>query len=412
MDAVFPYTSKAAFGSIAPGGLVADGQKSRPALDLDRPSAPALEARAFTEIVRASGLGPAALTLSFARLAFGPGSLSFSDFVGLRLYDPEFRTVGGLYRFVGRRRNRELCLTANYRHDWLGLMSDKVAALGYLAAHGLPTIPIRAIYAPQLSAGSERILADRRTLEAFLLDPGHYPLFGKPVAGFQSLGTIALGRCHPGARMLERHDGSLLALDDLVEAIDAGFRDGYLFQPFAAPDPAIAALSGPRLATIRLLTLASQGGPRLFRAAWKLPAGSNAADNYWRGGNLLGQIDLATGALGRVVSGTGPALHAHGHHPDTGASFAGVRHPHWAATCALALEGARLMRHVPLIGWDIACTSDGPVIVEMNETPDFFLVQLADRRGVLSPEFDAFLAEQRASAVAHRRNVRRTIETL
>ena len=34
------------------------------------------------------------------------------------------------------------------------------------------------------------------------------------------------------------------------------------------------------------------------------------------------------------------------------------------------LAGAKLMQNVPLIGWDIALTTDGVVIVEMNETPD------------------------------------------
>ncbi|MCJ2126330.1 sugar-transfer associated ATP-grasp domain-containing protein [Methylobacterium sp. J-077] len=362
--------------------------------------------------MRASGLGPAALALSFARLAFGPGSLGFSDFIRLRLYDPDIRTAGGLESFVGQRRNRDLCVAANFRHDWLGLMSDKVAALGYLAAHGLPTILIRAIYAPRLSGGSERVLTDRPALEAFLLDPGHYPLFGKPIEGGQSLGAIALARCCIGTRMLERQDGSRLALDDLMEAIDTHYRDGYLFQPLAAPEPSIAALCGARLATVRIVTLAHQDGPRVFRAAWKLPAGINAADNYWRGGNLLGQIDRVTGRLGRVVSGIGLALREHTRHPDTGADFTGARHPHWEATCALAVEGARLMRHVPLIGWDIACTANGPVIVEMNETPDFFLVQLADRSGVLGLEFDAFLADQRGRASVHRRRMRHMIDRL
>jgi len=410
MSAVHPQIQEAPADPV--GSAAAASQPPRPAFDTARPDATALDAGAFAKVVRASGLGPAALALSFARLAFGPGSLGFSDFLRLRLYEPDLRAAGGLERFVGQRRNRDLCVTANYRHDWLGLMSDKVAMLGYLAAHGLPTIPIRAIYAPRLTGGSARVLTDRRTLEAFLLDTSHYPLFGKPVEGVQSLGTIGLARCWPGTRMLERQDGSLLPLDELMEAIDARYRDGYLFQPLTTPDPAIAALCGARLATIRILTLASDQGPVLFRAAWKLPAGINVADNYWRGGNLLGQIDLETGCLGRVVSGTGLDLREHERHPDTGAPFAGACHPHWQATCALALEGARLMRHVPLIGWDIACTAHGPVIVEMNETPDFFLVQLADRKGVLGPDFDAFLAEQRAHASTHRRRMRSLIDKL
>ena len=202
-DAALPRTPEAPFSSATREGAVADAPVPRPALEFDRPTAPPIEAVTFAGIVRASGLGPAALALSFARLAFGPGSLGFSDVVRLRLYDPALRAAGSLETFVGQRRNRDLCVTANFRHDWLGLMSDKVAALGYLAAHGLPTIPVRAIDAPRLSGGSGRVLTDRRTLEAFLLDPGRYPLFGKRVEEVQSLGAIALARCCPDTRMLD-----------------------------------------------------------------------------------------------------------------------------------------------------------------------------------------------------------------
>ena len=61
------------------------------------------------------------------------------------------------------------------------------------------------------------------------------------------------------------------------------------------------------------------------------------------------------------------------------------------------------MRHVPLIGWDIASTAEGIVIVEMNETPDFFLAQFAERRGVLDQDLKAFIAFQRRQAFDFRR---------
>ena len=78
----------------------------------------------------------------------------------------------------------------------------------------------------------------------------------------------------------------------------------------------------------------------------------------------------------------------------------------------LALEGARLMRHVPLIGWDIAPAENGPIIVEMNETPDFFLVQFADRRGILDDEFRAFMELQVKNRVAHERAMKAEIAKL
>ena len=167
------------------------------------------------------------------------------------------------------------------------------------------------------------------------------------------------------------------------------------------------------LATVRFLTDRGFYGDRECSAR----PGSCRRAPIWR--TITGAAATSSarstsdpGRLGRVVSGTGLALREHAVHPDTGIALAGFQHPHWAAMSGLALEGARLMRHVPLIGWDVACTTLGPVIVEMNEAPDFFLVQLADRKGVLGPEFDAFLAEQRRRAVDHRRTMKRTIAKL
>jgi hypothetical protein len=53
-----------------------------------------------------------------------------------------------------------------------------------------------------------------------------------------------------------------------------------------------------------------------------------------------------------------------------------------------------------MIGWDVTTLEGGPVIVEMNETPDLFLNQLADRRGVMDEDFTRFLAQQKKSRIS------------
>ena len=97
------------------------------------------------------------------------------------------------------------------------------------------------------------------------------------------------------------------------------------------------------------------------------------------------------------MTGAGLDLKEVTHHPDTGARLIGAEVPNWAAMKATAVEGARLMHQVPMIGWDMAPGPDGAIIVEMNQTPDVFLHQLADARGLLEPEFLAFMAFQKQS---------------
>lgn len=364
------------------------------------------------QIREASGLSHTAIASAFARLARGPGKLSFQDFIRLRLFDRAISASAPPSEFVGQRRNRDICVTVNYRHDWFGLMSDKVALSAYLASYGLPTIPVAAIYAPELGAGAPPVLSSRDALERFLTAPGNFPLFGKPVEGFQSLGSIAMRHWQSEQRELETMDGRRIPIGQIVSEIESHYRSGYIFQALKSPHPRIRNLCGERLASVRVLTVLTDAGPKVTRACWKIPAGGNMADNYWRPGNLLAQIDLDTGRVLRVTSGAGLEMILHERHPDTGTLLTGFEIPHWDELKRLALLGARVMRHMPLIGWDIAPAESGPVIVEMNETPDFFLVQFADRRGILDAEFRAFMDFQAKNAAAHAKETRAAIAKL
>ncbi|HEY1736752.1 MAG TPA: sugar-transfer associated ATP-grasp domain-containing protein [Methylovirgula sp.] len=361
-------------------------------------------------IGEATGMNPTQVVKDFASLAFGPGKASFNDYIRLRLFDQAY-WEGDRRNVIGQRRNRDLVVEINYRHDWYGLLDDKVASTAYLSAYGLATAKIAAVFAPRLRNGAKQILRDREQLARFLMSDEAYPLFGKPADGFQSLGSVALRRPHPEQKELETIDGARIGLNAFLDDIMNHYDGGYIFEHFLMPHEDTIKLHGERLGTIRVLTLLDDGA-RILRASWKIPAGTNMADNFWRAGNILAKIDLAKGEIGRAVSGAGFETTILDRHPDTGAALVGAPVPGWDELSALALEGARLMRHVPLIGWDIAPTVDGPVIVEMNETPDLFLNQFAHARGILEPEFLDCVAAQKRARQAHETKIKTDLAKL
>jgi Sugar-transfer associated ATP-grasp len=367
---------------------------------------------ALRKMAQVAKSSPLKVMREYAALAFGPGQLSFSDYTKLRLFDDAFYANSDKRTVVGQRRNFDIDLTINYRHDWMGLFSNKVASASYLAAHGFPTIPAAAIYAKDLVGTSHLVARNRDDLRAFLVNEANYPLFGKPIEGVQSLGSIGLKRYLPGADSLETMDGREIPLDHFMLDIDEHYAHGYLFQNFLTPHPAIYAVCGDRPATVRIVTVAFEGEPKVFRACWKIPTGSNIADNYWRPGNLLAQIDMTNGRVLRVTSGIGLDLIEHTHHPDTKSQLVGMEIPGWTRLSQTAVEAARLMRHMPLIGWDMAMLETKPVIVEMNEKPDLFLNQLADGRGILDEELTAFLKSQKKKAADRVRSIKRDVHQL
>ncbi|MEE2980978.1 MAG: sugar-transfer associated ATP-grasp domain-containing protein [Pseudomonadota bacterium] len=88
------------------------------------------------------------------------------------------------------------------------------------------------------------------------------------------------------------------------------------------------------------LVIVEQGPPTLMRAALKIPAGRNQADNFWRDDNILGGIDIDTGMIFRAIQRGGPREVEADTHPDTGAAIKGLTLPGWDAAKALCLKAA------------------------------------------------------------------------
>src|SRR5581483_11646173 len=99
-----------------------------------------------------------------------------------------------------------------------------------------------------------------------------------------------------------------IGVDAFVGAVATHYAAGYILQRRIPPAARVRALVGDRLATVRVITILGENGPEVLRALWKIPAGSNVADNFWRSGNLLATLDLASGRVLRAVRGSGLAL--------------------------------------------------------------------------------------------------------
>ena len=395
------------------GSVAVEATIAPPVMAVERPAAgPASLGATLHRLCAATGSSPLALTRDFANLAVGKGRVAFSDYVRLRLFDRAFWTEENRRTVVGQRRTCELLIQLNYRHEWFAVVSDKIASAEYLAVHGLPTLATRAIYGSHLPRAGRTLLKNRAALRGYLAGDCTYPLFGKPVDGMQSLGSIAIRRYVADQDCAELTNGSLIPLDTLLDDIERNYGAGYIFQDLVRPHDDLVRLAGQGVGTVRFLTLLSEDGPIVFRSCWKVPVGGNHADNYWRSGNALAKLDPVTGRVERVVSGAGFDLSCLTHHPDTGAGLVGACIPDWDAMNAMVLGAAGLMRTVPMIGWDVAATAGGPVIVEMNATPDHMLPQLAESRGTLDNEFWRIFEHHRGRAKAFLEVAKRRSATL
>jgi hypothetical protein len=78
-------------------------------------------------------------------------------------------------------------------------------------------------------------------------------------------------------------------------------------------------------------------------------------------------------------------------HPDTGTRFSGLQMPFWKEVLDLCTRAARVTPNLRSVGWDIALTPEGPVIVEGNPDWDLPMVQV-HTNGLLQPDVRRQLA--------------------
>jgi hypothetical protein len=342
--------------------------------------------QALQDIEKKHHLSPEHVILEFNQLSLRNKYIDLYDFIKLNLWNPAYIGDSDKTAYIGEQAQLKFTFRMYYDLgvDGYHITLNKVASHAYFAAMGLPVIPIKAVYLP-LFGGRERVLHSAPALTSFLANPEHYPLFGKPVRYAQSLGSAGLKSVSD--RTITTINAQTMPIDVFVDEITRYFsQDGYLFQTLRTNHPSLHPILGRTLATLRVVTILTEEGFKVFRAAWKIPGQHNFADNYWRTGNLIAGIDIQTGTITHVVSGSGLDLQEHTHHPQTKAHLIGYQVPQWEEVMRLALQGSRLFPRLPLMGWDLALSDEGLVIVEANDLPDFGIMQLADKRGMLAGE--------------------------
>ena len=116
-------------------------------------------------------------------------------------------------------------------------------------------------------------------------------------------------------------------------------------------------------------------------------------DNY-NGGGMVVPINEKTGII--EYPAVDKLKNVYYKHPMTNTSIVGFKIPQYKKVIELAKKAAKTVEEVRYVGWDIAITDKGPVIIEGNEYPGHDIYQLPAHRtnniGVL-PKFEEALGK-------------------
>jgi hypothetical protein len=241
------------------------------------------------------------------------------------------------------------------------------------------------------SAQDLQRLMDEKQLKDFVI---------KPVEGGQSKYVYALDYDAESQTLTDLQRGPI-SLQEIVDTLqdekkikasfyERGVAENYtsfIVQQRLRQDPALEEMTGPMLAPIRIVTLITSNGSIEVLAS-RIPILDHRKAKDVNDKSLISAaIDLETGEFQpgtyvKVESAEEVTSVETATRP-----FAGELCPHWRAAVELSKEAARSFSYCRSVGWDIAITPDGPLLLEGNTRWGVTTLQAAMKQGLLQGEF-------------------------
>lgn len=258
------------------------------------------------------------------------------------------------------------------------VVSDKIAFERHCRAVGIPVIPTIGVARDGVMTWSR----SKRDCDWFV----------KPVGGKGGRGIERWDRV--GTEQLRKGKESA-SIDTVIERLSRrSAAEPFLIQPRIENHPALSDLNNGALATVRALTcLDEEGRPELVAAVFRMAIGDNNVIDNVHAGGIVAAIDLDSGTLGPATDlGTDLSMGWLDAHPATGAPITGRVLPYAERLKPFAERAHRAFADRTLIGWDIAITAGGLVVVEANGAPDLDIMQRPSRRGMMRGRLGELLA--------------------
>ena len=281
---------------------------------------------------------------------------TIDEFYYYRLCTPEWRPHAPA--FLPWRRMRALDRLYGGVGIDVALLEDKARFARHCAEVGLPSIPT--ILEFDRNGG----FSGETTRDGRLPDG---PIVVKPRLGMGGENVVALERVPGGYR---DRAGRVMEAQELIAMWRKQSRERpMIVQARIQNAHEVAPWSTGALCTVRLVTTrAGNGAPVPLLGLLRMPTTDTVVDNILSGG-ILATVDLESGELGpaRTFNIAGAMQRRElRRHPTTGKQIAGCRLPCWSEIIQLALRAHEKFGGFHSIGWDVAITDNGLVLIEGN----------------------------------------------
>lgn len=154
----------------------------------------------------------------------------------------------------------------------------------------------------------------------------------------------------------------------------------YVVEEVITQDPDLAKFHPASVNTVRIVSWYDNDTVETVFAVFRMGVGGSVVDNAGAGG-IIAAVDIHTG---QVIS---PGMREDGNrtydvHPDTNEKIFGAFIPKWNDLLRLVDSAARSLPDQKWIGWDLALSDNGWLIVEANQSPSFVGIQMCTGLGI------------------------------
>lgn len=146
-----------------------------------------------------------------------------------------------------------------------------------------------------------------------------------------------------------------------------------VLEDFLLQHPEMSRLYPHAVNTVRIVTILNHGIPKILFTYLRIGNGGKSVDNFNNGG-LMSPLAKGTGEV--LLPAVDKAGSIHETHPYSGTRIIGFRVPLWENCLALVKAAALIVPEAGYIGWDVAITPDGPVLIEGNAFPGYDIYQM------------------------------------
>ena len=287
--------------------------------------------------------------------------------------------------------------TLNNR-KWASVIENKLLFNIYYHTLNLPVVDIYGCYEPQYGLTVEgEPLTNPEEFKKLLLKNRPRTIVLKPLGGGKGRNIIVIKDIFYKRTeiIFTTSLGHTLSFPDIIAHLkieNPGFPyRGYILEARVEQHSELDRINPWTLNTIRALTiLKKDNSVHFYYPVLKLGREDSYIDNICSGA-LYAPINPLSGVIDKGRFGDKYNNDLYSAHPDTFENFAGLRIPYWEELKELCIAAAKNMPFFRSLGWDIAITPDGPLLLEGN---DKHLIEILNPdKGVLQPEMRKILAE-------------------